>query len=221
MQTIYILNQSNLVSGTDLSSYITAQNLQLSRDFNPLWNMSTQVVSTRSTSNFPLIIIANDTDQINALGYHTLTNSGNPLGFVFARTSRNFGVSWQSVASHELLELLADPYVNLAAYGQVSSQTAFFDYEVCDPVENDLYLINGVQMSNFVLPTWFVPWTITPKPTRFDYLRRLRNAYTLTSGGYAVYTSATGSPQFISRRASRNAGEFNEFSRFHRRKRAN
>jgi hypothetical protein len=61
--------------------------------------------------------------------------------------------------SHEALELIADPEVNLLVAGQHPSpnikRNVFHWYEMCDAVQNDNYEIDGVTVSDFVLPLYF------------------------------------------------------------------
>lgn len=56
-----------------------------------------------------------------------------PLGKVFAGTDLKYGYTWSVTASHELLEMLADPNINLTVLLQ-NSETAgtLYAYEVCD-----------------------------------------------------------------------------------------
>ena len=57
-------------------------------------------------------------DQAGALGYHEITSQGTPLGKVFAKLDLQSGASWTVTLSHELLEMLADPWINWCAHGQ-------------------------------------------------------------------------------------------------------
>jgi hypothetical protein len=52
-----------------------------------------------------------------ALGYHDRNFSGIPFGFVFTELSREIGENWSVTLSHEALELIADPEVNLLVMG--------------------------------------------------------------------------------------------------------
>lgn len=78
-------------------------------------------------------------------GYHSEPPEGVPEAQVDAapgwrETVDNIGVPlWEVYASHELLEMVADA----SGVGE----------EVCDPVENDYYLIDGVGVSAFITPT--------------------------------------------------------------------
>ena len=56
-----------------------------------------------------------DPDQAGALGYHEMSSRGTPLGKVFAGLDMRLGTSWTVTLSHELLEMLADPWINWCA----------------------------------------------------------------------------------------------------------
>src|SRR5262249_16767163 len=131
-------------------------------------------------------------DQAGALGYHDTTPDGLPQGKIFAASDMQYGLAWSVTASHELLEMLADPYINLAATvfpGNHGAYMSLYAYEVCDPCELDSegYEIDGVLVSDFVYPTWFEPfWAAESK--RFDYLSKISKPLQLLPGGYiSVY----------------------------------
>ena len=63
------------------------------------------------------ISVTDNPDQAGALGYHELTSRGTPLGKVFAGLDLQSGGSWTVTLSHELLEMLADPWINWCAQG--------------------------------------------------------------------------------------------------------
>ena len=68
--------------------------------------------------------------------------------------------SWSRDFSHEILEMLVDPETNRSVYHDGVGHTV----EVADPVEWDGYRLDGVFVSDFVLPTWFAGAT-TGEPT--------------------------------------------------------
>jgi hypothetical protein len=81
------------------------------------------------------VILQNDTGRIVAVGgIHTTTPAGTPEALIAVVAGGN----WTVAFSHEVLEMLVDPYG-----GRV---------EVCDPVEGESYLLGGVQVSDFVFP---------------------------------------------------------------------
>src|SRR5882672_9437152 len=81
-------------------------------------------------------------DQAGALGYHDLTTAGLPIGKVFAKTTLDAHDLVFVTLSHEVLEILGDPDINLI----VQKGGRGYSYEVCDAVEDDSlgYDINGV-----------------------------------------------------------------------------
>lgn len=124
-----------------------------------------------------------DPDQPGALGYHDTTPSGLPLMKAFPMLDLADGVPWSITASHEVLETLADPELALAAQ---APDGRFWAYEICDAVENDVYMIDGISVSNFVLPPYFQP---PPDLTgvRFDHLGLIVEPYEIRKGGYGQY----------------------------------
>jgi hypothetical protein len=102
-----------------------------------------------------------------------------PYGKVFVNTARGYKENWTITASHELLEMLVNPYANLSAYVPFDANTGtFYNLEICDPVSPDEngYQINGISVSDFVFPEWFSPFIAEPPGDRtkqVDYCKRL------------------------------------------------
>jgi hypothetical protein len=99
-----------------------------------------------------------------ASAYHDTDGKGVPVAYCAVTTcSSLLGPSGISVdCSHELLEAAADPSCNLMADNLAGLLVA---YEVCDPVEVQTYpsyVDDKVQVSNFVLPSWFDPKASAP-----------------------------------------------------------
>src|SRR5664279_2494772 len=82
----------------------------------------------------PVIVVTDDPDQAGALGYHEMSSRGTPLGKVFAALDMRLETSWTVTLSHELLEMLADPWINWCAQ---SPEGKMYALEVCDAVEAD------------------------------------------------------------------------------------
>jgi len=68
--------------------------------------------------------------------------------------------AWSRDFSHEILEMLVDPDTDRSVYHDGDGQIV----EVADPVEWDGYRLDGVFVSDFVLPAWFAGAT-TGEPT--------------------------------------------------------
>ena len=174
-----------------LAKVLAALETQLERDFAPVWGVAAELSLVPEGELPPedawWLTLHDDSDRAGDLGYHDLTSAGLPLGKAFVATAEENGMPWSVVLSHELLEMLIDPYINLAAVireGGVPSGM-LYGYEICDPVRSDTYRIGGVAVSNFVYPTWFE----TDRPqrgTRFDHLERVGAPLKLRPGGYAI-----------------------------------
>jgi hypothetical protein len=182
------INNSNAVTDADLQTCIAALQKQVQFHFGPVWNINADLKFSTQLNFNPTIFVLDYSSDVSILGYHDITQAGIPVGFVFAQSSIDSGESWQVTASHELLELLGDPYVNLACQGQFAGQNVFFAYETCDAVENDVYQIDGVDVSNFQYPSWFV----NQNSDRYDYMGVLDAPFTISSGGYLTYFRTVG-----------------------------
>lgn len=115
-----------------------------------------------------------------ALGFHDEQPDGTPIMYVFPELCAREKVAWTSCASHEILESLADPLLRRCIQ---SDNGTIWALEVCDPVEGDSYLINGISVSNFCFPEWGEP----PKNLRgvsFDFLKLCTYPYEIRPHGY-------------------------------------
>jgi hypothetical protein len=181
--TIAIVNdQSSGVADADVQTWIAAIATQLRSDFGPAWATGAHLRFVGQGQKPPLgvwvIVLLDNSDQAGALGYHDLTPDGLPLGKVFAGTDRQYGQQVSVTLDHELLEMLADPYINRCAQ---ADDGCFYALEVCDPVEADGlgYQVDGVQLSDFVTPHWFGNGA-----GPVDHLGHITDPFRLAAGGY-------------------------------------
>lgn len=200
---IAVLNQYTALSDDAVQTVVAALQIQVHQDFAPAWGIDADLTYYPSGQTPPLdswqLIIFDDSDQAGALGYHDLTPSGFPLGKVFAGTDKKYNSSWSVTASHELLEMLGDPDINLCALVE-SGNTAgtLYAYEVCDACEDDQYgykvSVGGtdVLVSDFVLPSWFE--TFHPAGTLYDFQKKITQPFQLLPGGYiSIFKIGSGS----------------------------
>jgi hypothetical protein len=190
--SISIFNSSTVATDAQIADIVAALQIQVSRDFYPIWGIDANLIfvpkgGTPDPLSWQLGVFDNS-DQAGALGYHDITASGQPLGKVFAETDIQYGSSLSVTLSHELLEILADPDINLTCFVQTSDTGGvIFAYESCDAVEDDSlgYDINGVQVSDFVYPAWFESFRMAGP---FDKQGKCTRPFELLSGGYiSVY----------------------------------
>jgi hypothetical protein len=145
-------------------------------------------------------------DVAGAIGYHEQNNAGLPCGFVFTEVAAQLGEPWSVTLSHEALELIGDANVNKLAAGphpQDPNRWVLHWYEMCDAVQAEQYEIDGVAVSNFVLPLYFTP--DEQIAGRNDFLGTVHDGSGLVSfgvnpGGYVGFVDpATGASDTWSR----------------------
>ena len=172
LPVIAITNASTVLSDRQVEMSLSALQRQVSIDFRAYWNLECQLTflprNEKLTDGWWQIVVLDDPDQAGVFGYHELTSEGTPLGKVFAGLDLRSGSSWTVTLSHELLEMLADPWINWCAQGVDGRVYAL---EVCDPVEADKlgYMIDNVLVSDFVTPAWYE----NTRADRVDFKRRI------------------------------------------------
>jgi len=189
---ISVINESTVVSDADVEKAIPDLQTQIHRDFNPVWGVDADLTFVGKGKKPPAgtwwLSILDDSDEAGALGYHDLTDEGLPLAKVFAGTDIVYHSEWTVTASHELVEMLGDPDINLYAFVQTGGNSGiFYSYEVCDPCELDAqgYKIGDTQVSDFVYPSWFEGFR-KPNSAKFDHRSLIDEPFKLLAGGYAV-----------------------------------
>lgn len=200
IQQIAVVNQSTLLKDVNVKGVVHSLQVQITRDFAPAWNILGELnfYSAKAVvpSTFWQMVLLDNADQAGALGYHDLTNTGLPLGKVFIETCNQANIAWSTTLSHELLELLVDPYTDECSLMQnADGSGVLYALEVCDPVENDSYAIGDVAVSNFVFPEWFE--NLEPNfQKRFDFMGKLNAPFTMTPGGYVSVLNMTNPPSW-------------------------
>ncbi len=187
---VSIINESTLAAPADVHAAVAALQRQVSEHFAPAWGVDA-TVSLIAAGAKPLpgswwLVLLDDSDQAGALGYHDLTDEAMPLGKVFVKTAQDAGVKWTITASHELLELLADPAINLTVCETQNSHLILYAYEICDPCQADEfgYAIDGVAVSDFLFPSWFETFHRSGA-VPLDYCGHITAPLRLLPGGYA------------------------------------
>jgi len=199
---IQIVNESTVVSDADAIVWMQAEQAQVDEDWSPHYGIHVVLAivpkGRKPNAGIWQLIIADDSNQANALGYHETTANDDPIGFAFAKTSAEDGESWTVVASHELLEMLADPGISAVKEQDNADGSMTFRFkEICDPVEGDNfgYTKNGpdgepykladgtaILVSDFVLPRY---WDVeAPTGTKFDIGGFVTAPLQILTGGY-------------------------------------
>ncbi|MEA2298682.1 MAG: hypothetical protein QOF77_1618 [Solirubrobacteraceae bacterium] len=185
---VAILNRTTVMTDPEAEAIVAALQIQIDRDFAPAWGITARLVFVPTTELTGWeekwnIVLLDHSDQPGPLGYHQLTPDGLPQGKVFVADDLKYHVCPSVTLSHELLETLGDPHSNLLVRDSTKDGSPFFAYENCDPVESDelAYEIDGVRVSNFVLPRYF-DLGATDGP--FDFLGHLSRPLSTAPDGY-------------------------------------
>jgi hypothetical protein len=203
---ISVINHTDQLLDEEIQAAVRAVNRQINDDFEPYWSLAARLRLEGRSPGSPnksqppdmrgdaVLYLWDKADVKDAIGYHEKTNSGIPYGFVFTEVSRELGEPWTVTFSHEVLEMIGDPEVNLLVMGPhpnpKQKRDVFHWFEMCDAVQAETYVLDGVAVSNFVLPLYFTGGD--EKGGRNDFLAMAKGGQTLRSfgvnaGGYVGF----------------------------------
>ena len=196
--TIACFNQAQTPLGLDFARLVAAMQAYVDRYVAPVWGTPARLVKTPGFRKGAwACVFLDDADQPGALAYHDLTPDGFPLAKVFVKTTLANGDLVSVSASHELVEMLVDPAINLLSTGP--DPRATYAYESADPVEALSFKVNGIPMSDFVYPSYFEGFR-KPNSVKFDQMNRVTRPFQILKGGYQIvfkngkWTQVFGSP---------------------------
>lgn len=190
---IAVYSTATVATQAEVEAAVNACDAQLVEDFCPAWGLLPIravyfATAKEIPAGMPTIVIADVCDDADALAYHTEQSDGRITGLVGAKTCLDNGETWTSALSHEVLETARDPFVNDWVQAPGHGGKRLIAAEVCDPVQDQGYKKNGVDVSSFVLPAWFDD--MVPAGSRLDWLGTLTAPFTRTGGGYFVVDTA-------------------------------
>jgi len=171
----------------DVARVTAALQRQAIRDFRLVWSVEATVDSFPTLEDVPLgywpMLVRDDIGFPGAAGIH-LDKDGQPFALI------TMSDSWSLTASHELLEMLADPFGNRVVPGRSPKQDqgrVEFLLEVCDPSEAEQfgYTVNDILVSDFYTPRFFDP--IRVDGVRYSYTGAIRAPRTILRGGYVSW----------------------------------
>ena len=214
-------NISTVLTYEQVTAIMGAVMHQVAEDVAPLWGcqrleMIAVPKGASMTPDFFQFLIADTSDQADALGYHETTSAGWPIGYAFAKSTIAAGDNPSVTISHELLEMIGDPLIDQACQWADLPNAVFLSQELCDPVEDDsiAYSKDGILVSDFVTPAYFVPGEAGP----YDFKGILKAPNTLAVGGYQlVWTPTKGWDQQFADMKARTRPVAMRFSRRQRR----
>ena len=181
---VALVSEESRITMRELSGVAAALQKQATRDLGPIWQVEATVTSFEQLDDLPLdywpIIVKDDIGDPNAAGYHEDEN-GQPFSLV------EYSRGWTLTASHEVLEMLVDPFGRRLVAGEspIKSQGRVrFLVEVCDPSEAEQYSyhVNGVRVSDFYTTHFFDPKKNSG--VRYSFTEAITAPKQVLPGGY-------------------------------------
>jgi hypothetical protein len=181
---ISLINRTSRIRDARFAFILPALQAQLTEDFCPAWGIDPVTLSLVGRAGDPNpsywnVWLLDNSDQASALGYH-YAESGIPESKIFVEDDMRYGSEISVTIAHELMEMLADPKID--RMGPIIDGLQYV-VEVGDPVEADADgpQRGGVRLSNFALPSYFVPGSAGP----WDFMGLLKGPCPeMRPGGY-------------------------------------
>jgi len=191
------LNHSTLLSDGDAQKIVAAVNRQLTEHVGPSWSRipprAYYCGNVQPPPNTSYLAYVDDSDQADALGYHTVDANGIPSGIIGIRPVLEAGggiltgpqgCSVACVSSHEGVELTLDPWVGTWVQ---DANGVLWSMEGCDWLEGVTYPIDGVDASDFILPVAVNPFS---QDGPYSWCKSIDAPFTFGTRGYAVTMKA-------------------------------
>jgi hypothetical protein len=198
------VNQLGLVDVTGqievdlVHSAAIALNLQVTRDLPQFWPVSATVMYLPNPDKIPAGVWP--VQLVKTLppdegGFHSDKHKQPYAKVIASKTDP----SWTIDASHEILEMLVDPYGNRmqssvaikVVNGKIQDGTGQYGYlvEACDPCEDNsyAYTINGVAVSDFITPHFYDP--MVTAGTRYSFTGAIKGPRQILPGGYISWVN--------------------------------
>jgi|EndMetStandDraft_3_1072993.scaffolds.fasta_scaffold192259_1 hypothetical protein len=189
LRQLALVSESKRVKPGDLARVGAALQKQAARDVVQFWNLKATVDVFPSLDDVPIsywpIIIMDDIGY-DAAGIH-LDKNNEPFSLVTASGRVD---EWSLTASHEMIEMLVDPWGNRMVtcdspkrdQGRVKILV-----EPCDPSEaaSYAYTVNSVLVSDFYTVRFFDP--VRAPGVRYSYTGAIRKPREILPGGYVSW----------------------------------
>jgi hypothetical protein len=184
VRQVAIVSEVSGISLSELTRVSAALQKQVTQDFGPIWDVTGTVDPFNKLEDVPIgywpIIVRDDIGVSGAAGVHEDKN-GQPYALVTA------GSGWALTASHETLEMLADPFGNRVVAGdspKPGQGRVEFLVEVCDPSEAAQfgYQVNGITLSDFYTPQFFD--AVQGAGVRYSFTGKITGPRQVLDGGY-------------------------------------
>ena len=188
-----------------LQAYAAAIEKGILGDFGPVYNRGCSFAYGDEKDFSPgdqILGLFGELDEPGALGYNLpeevedITIANPLIGKISPVLDARDGAELSQTIDHEVKEALEDLFCD-SIVSCVDGRLAA--NECCDAVEQDNYQIDGIWLSNFVLPGWY------SGKGRNDFLGRLTAPMTVDAGGYCQFLTPRGWTQVTSEQIERRS----------------
>jgi hypothetical protein len=203
---VALVSVTSAVSSRSFLQATAAVQKQITRDFTPIWGLPATVDAFEDLASVPSdyhpVVLFGDPDELTGrlevaiggqyaaqliddfergrlAGLHLNAFTRQPFALVAASDA------WSVTLSHEVLEMIADPFGNrliAAAHPRDPAQRVKYLLEVCDPCQTVWYPVNGVPVSDFFTPRYFDP--VRVDRSRYSFTGALKFPLEIMDGGY-------------------------------------
>jgi hypothetical protein len=189
---VALVDETGKIDRAYLQATAGALNEQIARDFGPVWHVRASVGAYDvAPAGTWAVLIRDQLDEPGALGYHA-DELGQPVSYVM------WTQDWSATVSHEVLEMLADPWGNRLHGGRLpagmemhfrelglKTEHSHVSYllEVADPPEARSYPIGDILVSDFILPHWYSVAAAAP----YSFVGTCTRPREVASGGYVSF----------------------------------
>ena len=182
--TVACFNKAKTSLGVDFDALIAAMQAFVDTHVAPVWGTPAKLIKSKGfVKGAWAMVFLDDADQPGALAYHDLTPEGLPQSKVFVKTTLENHDLVSVSASHELVEMLVDPAINLMTTGP--DPKTIYAYESADPVEAFSFRVGGIPMTDFVYPAYFEDFHKAGS-VPFDHLKKVKRPFQILAGGYQI-----------------------------------
>lgn len=183
---IHVLNKSTVLKDELVQSWLSSFEVYASH-VSEWWSRSVSLTWCRRDREPPdawKLVFGDTSAEAGDLGFHDFTPNGLPISYVFAADELQLGRTPTIAASHEIAEMIANPWISETF---LITDTQLVAKEICDPCDGPEFAYSvkvkpspAVEVSDFVLPKWFVPGSTG----RFDRNGEIDRPLKVLPGGY-------------------------------------
>jgi hypothetical protein len=197
------------ISTSNLLQVAAAVQKQVTRDLAPLWGIRANVDAFEKLADVPndyhpVVLFGQPEELLGGLeveigdvttarmveqfqtgriaGVHANAFTRQPFALIQA------GDDWSVAVSHEVLEMLADPYGNRligARHPIDPDERVKYLVEICDPCQTVGYTVNGWKMSDFYTPRYFDP--VRNAAAFYSFTGAIEYPLHILGGGYVSW----------------------------------